>query len=345
MTDRKFSPYDSVNARTSISAFLIATAPLASGSQTLEWTYRTNGPEVKSSFESVRTVLQSSSAVIKRGRKEISYGTVMTPDGFILTKASEIGDGLGLSIIVDTQTYKNPVVLDTDPGWDVALLKIEATGLRPVELALDMPDPQRGVWVVANGSTSRRLRRPQVGIIAANAREILPAGGAVLGVTLESSDDRLRVTEVHESSGAEIAGMKAGDVILSAAGKSIKDRDELSKVMEKLRVNDDLTLRVERDGEEIELSIRLSGRVDLFGEDVSRNDMMSGRYSARRSGFPRVIQHDIIANNTDMGGPLLDLSGRCLGMNIARASRCETYAIPAGDLRSLADRLITQATK
>jgi hypothetical protein len=30
-------------------------------------------------------------------------------------------------------------------------------------------------------------------------------------------------------------------------------------------------------------------------------------------------------------------------MNIARATRCETFAIPAGDLRGLADRLLDQA--
>lgn len=324
---------------------MLLAAGIAPGAQTLESTYRLSGSAVQACFESVRNVLQTSSAVIKSGRDEIAYGTVMSPDGFILTKASEIGDGNGLTVIVGKQSFKDPVLLAVDQGWDVALLKIEADGLVPVRLALDSPDPARGTWVVANGATSLTRRRVQVGVIAATTREIPPAGGAVLGVTLEEADDKLEVTEVHESSGALEAGMLAGDLIIRASGEEVTNRKELGEVIARHRVGEKLDLTVERAGEELELKVRLAGRVELFGEELSRNDMMTGRFSERRSGFPRVIQHDIIANNAGMGGPLLDLDGRCLGMNIARATRCETFAIPAGDLQSLADRLITEATK
>ena len=92
--------------------------------------------------------------------------------------------------------------------------------------------------------------------------------------------------------------------------------------------------------EEIELEVKLSGRVELFGENASRNDMMSGEYSERRSGFPRVMQHDIIGNRHFMGGPVFNLDGQCVGMNIARFSRCETYAIPAKELLVLVERLM-----
>jgi serine protease Do len=334
-----------VNANRFLSAaLLLACSGTGPAAQTLESAYRTNGPAVQAIFEPVRAVLQSSSAVIQRGRKEIAYGTVMSADGFILTKASELGDINGLTVTVGDKVYKELVKLAEDPAWDVALLKIEADGLVPVTLALDSADPGRGTWVVANGATSRTRRRPQVGIISATAREIAPAGGAVLGVTLAEKSERLEVTEVHDGSGAKAAGMEPGDIILAAAGKEIKDRKGLAEVVEKQRVGEDLAITVERQGKPLELKVRLAGRADLFGEEKSRNDVMSGDFSERRSGFPRVVQHDIIANAAGMGGPLLDLDGRCLGMNIARANRCETFAIPAGDLRSLADRLIRQAT-
>lgn len=334
-----------MNARRSISAALLLAAGFASAAQTLETTYRTNGPAVQACFEPVRAVLQTSSAVIRRGSKEIAYGTVMSADGFILTKASEIGDGSGISVTVDEQTFTDPVLLTIDPAWDVALLKVQATGLVPVNLAVDGPDPERGTWVVANGATSRTRRRPQVGIIGATAREIAPEGGAVLGVTLEEKKKKLVVTEIHEKGGAKAAGVEIGDVIIAADGKEVADRKALGEVVEKRRVGEDLSLTVKRKDKEIELKVRLAGRADLFGGEMemSRNDVMSGNFSKRRSGFPRVIQHDIIANGAGMGGPLLDLDGRCLGMNIARANRCETFAIPAGDLRSLADRLMTQS--
>ena len=322
---------------------LLASAVPLPAAQTLEATYRMTGPAVHASFESVRQVLQSSSAVIQRGRKEIVYGTVVSPDGHILTKASELGDIEGLSITVGDKTYEAPVKLAEDPAWDVALLKIEASGLVPVSLVSDAAEPERGIWVVANGATSKTRRRTQVGIISATAREIEPAGGAVLGVTIEEKSKKLMITEVHEKSGAEAAGVEVGDRILAAAGQTVEDREALGKIVGKLRVGEDLDLKVERKGKPIDLKVRLAGRADLFGEEMTRNDMMSGRVSKRRSGFPRVIQHDVIGNASTMGGPLLDLDGRCLGMNIARATRCETFAIPAAELRGLADRMIAQS--
>ncbi len=333
-----------MNAKLSITAALLILTGISPGAQTLETMYRTNGPAVQAAFESVRAVLQNCSAVIQRGSKEISYGTVMSADGVILTKASEIGEPEGLTVTVGTQVFKDPALLAVDTTWDVALLKVTAQGLTPVELATDLPDPDRGTWVVANGATTRLKRRPQIGIISANAREIAPAGGVVLGITFKEKATKLVVGEVHEGSGAANAGIKAGDVIVSAGGQEVADHEALAKVVEKRRVGEDLEVTVEREGKKVSMQVRLAGRAELFGEEETRNDQMSGnRLSERRSGFPRVVQHDIIANRSTVGGPLLDLDGRCLGMNIARANRSETYAIPAGDLRSLADRLMTQA--
>ncbi|MCW1887187.1 S1C family serine protease [Luteolibacter flavescens] len=331
-----------MNAR-SIAAVLLLATGMASAAQTLETAYRTNGQSVQSAFDSVRAVLQDSSAVIQRGRKEIAYGTVMSADGYILTKASEIGDASDLSIIVGKKAYPEPQLISTDPTWDVALLKIPAEGLTPVRLLLDQAEPPRGTWVVANGATSRSLRRVQVGIIAANAREIPHAGGPVLGVSFEEKDKKLVVTEVAEKSGSATAGVTKDDVLLLLDGDEITGTEGLAELIGEYHVGDEVTLTIERAGEKKELKVELKGRSDVFGEEVTRNDMMSGAFSKRRSGFPKVIQHDIIANASSIGGPVLNLDGGCLGMNIARATRCETFAIPASELKSIAERLMSQA--
>ena len=57
---------------------------------------------------------------------------VISPEGHILTKASEVASVAGLSVTVDETNYKEVKVLMVDPQWDVALLKVEATGLVPV---------------------------------------------------------------------------------------------------------------------------------------------------------------------------------------------------------------------
>jgi S1-C subfamily serine protease len=81
----------------------------------------------------------------------------------------------------------------------------------------------------------------------------------------------------------------------------------------------------------------------LFEEQKNRNDQMSGEYSPRRSGFPRVMQHDILGSRQVVGGPLLDLEGRCVGMNIARANRAENFAIPVEELQEIATRMIEKS--
>jgi len=84
-------------------------------------------------------------------------------------------------------------------------------------------------------------------------------------------------------------------------------------------------------------------REEMMADQMSRNDQMSGAFSERRSGFPRILQHDILGARSIVGGPLLDLDGRCLGMNIARANRSESFAIPVEDLKTIATRMLEQA--
>ena len=40
------------------------------------------------------------------------------------------------------------------------------------------------------------------------------------------------------------------------------------------------------------------------------------------------LQHDTPSRYTLMGGPLLNLKGELIGMNIARVNRAENYALP-----------------
>jgi serine protease Do len=61
--------------------------------------------------------------------------------------------------------------------------------------------------------------------------------------------------------------------------------------------------------------------------------------SHRRAGFPQAIQHDTVLNPEMCGGPVVDLSGKAVGVNIARAGRVETYAVPADTAKLLVREL------
>jgi len=62
---------------------------------------------------------------------------------------------------------------------------------------------------------------------------------------------------------------------------------------------------------------------------------MSGKVSVRRTGFKRVVQHEILLGPSDMGGPLFDLEGKLIGINIAKANRVEFFAIPAEEIQKI----------
>ena len=340
--NRKPLPSISVNVNWILS---IASAGLllpAPGQQSLESAYRTTGTAVVAAFEAQRQVLQTSSAVILDGRNEIGYGVVISGDGHILAKASEVAGVTGLAVTVDQTNYREVKVLAVDPAWDVALLKIEAGGLVPVVYAPTSAVPQ-GTWVVANGATTRTARRLLAGIVSAKIREIPASGGAALGVILNAKSKFLEIDQVNEKSGAKVAGLQKGDVILSIDGKKVKKIEEIAEALKDRKAGSAVKLTLRRKDGEITVDVRLAARGEMFTDQMNRNDQMSGEFSPRRSGFPRVMQHDILGSRTVSGGPVLDLDGRCIGMNIARANRAENFAIPVEDLKELAGRLLKQA--
>lgn len=332
-----------MNARHLLTAVSLVLLLPASAQQSLETAYRTTGSQVVAAFEPQRQFLQRSSAVILDGRKEIAYGVVISPDGHILTKASEVIGISQLSVTVDQAKFTGAKLVIVDPAWDVALLKVEASGLTPVTYAPTSAVPQ-GTWVVANGATTRTARRLLAGIVSAKIREIPAAGGAALGVILNGKSKPVEITGVDDKSGAKEAGLLKGDVILAIEGNKIGSVEDIGKVLKDRKAGSTVKVRYRREGKESTVEVRLAAREELFDQQMNRNDQMSGEFSPRRSGFPRVMQHDILGSRKLQGGPLLDLDGRCIGMNIARANRAESFAIPVEDLKEIATRLMTQQT-
>lgn len=333
--------------RSSILGLVWLSVSLANAQQQLgqlEGEFRLNGKETWKAFEPVREVLQASSAVIYDGWRSVAYGVVVSSDGYLVSKASEIDKVEELSVRIDRKHFKKVEVVAARVEWDVVLLKVEGEELPLIEWAES--EPTHGSWVVSNGSTTRRDRRVRVGIISANPRQI--GGGrapVVLGVTLNTNKESegLSIGKVYKDSGASEAGLESGDMILEADGVPVKSMEELQVVLKEKEPGDTLKLKIKRGDEERAYDVELKKRESVFEEEKTRNDAMSGRVSQRRSNFPRVLQTDLPLSVRSVGGPLLDLEGRCVGMNIARANRCETFAIPAKELREIVKALINPA--
>lgn len=309
---------------------------------------RINGKLVWEAFEPQREILQRSSAVIYtdgKSRLKTCYGVVVSESGHVLTKASEIQGKTNITMRVGRELYEEVQVLATDPEWDIAMLKVSPEEpLVPVEFS-DEADVPQGHWVISNGSASRSKRRVRVGIVSAITREIPSAmSRVVLGVQLGSGKkDGLAIQEVSEKSGAEKAGIKKGDVLVAAGGVELKKRADLLEALKKKNPGDKLDVQVLRGKKKMNFEVELMAREG--GPRMTRNDQMSGgefSLSKRRDGFPRVLHHDTPLTKSSVGGPLLNLSGKCVGMNIARASRVATFAIPARELKEIIEEMTAQ---
>ena len=91
---------------------------------------------------------------------------------------------------------------------------------------------------------------------------------------------------------------------------------------------DVVSIDVLRKNETMKFRVTLGHRsvtFDLF----NRNLQMSGPVSKRKDNFPLIIQHDLPLPKEAMGGPLFDLEGNCIGINIARVDRVTVFSLPA----------------
>jgi serine protease Do len=103
-------------------------------------------------------------------------GFIVTNDGLILTNKHVAEAGSSLSVMTaESKTYKASVVAK-DPTNDLAILKIDATGLPVVDLG-DSDNLAIGQWVIAVGNALGQLQNTvTVGVISARERQ-LTAGG------------------------------------------------------------------------------------------------------------------------------------------------------------------------
>ncbi len=104
-------------------------------------------------------------------------GFIITNDGLILTNkhVAQAGDSLKV-LTSDGKTYDAKTVA-LDPTNDLAILKIEATGLPVVELG-DSDALQIGQWVIAVGNALGDLQNTvTVGVISARARQLTAGSG------------------------------------------------------------------------------------------------------------------------------------------------------------------------
>ncbi len=279
-------------------------------------------------------------------------GIIISEDGYIVTNNHvvsgsssssysyyELSEATSVKVKLNSNTYGDNAIFDAkivgkDSQTDLAVLKIEKTGLTAAEFA-DSSQAVVGEFAMAVGSPLGLDTTVTTGIISAVNREVVSDGtkyiciqtdaainsgnsggalvnseGKVIGIntlklsgngvegigfaipinsTLDIIDELIEhnkvirpyigitgqdldeetakknnlvvgiyVKDVESFSPAEKAGFKIGDVIIKADGKDIKTMDELNEIKNSHKVDDTMSITVNRDGEEKELSVKLA---------------------------------------------------------------------------------------
>ncbi len=273
-------------------------------------------------------------------------GIIISDDGYILTNNHVVSSSeaeayyqvseatkITVTLFNDDTPYEATIV-GTDEETDLAVIKIDATGLTQAEFA-DSDSIKVGEFAMAVGSPLGLQSTITCGVVSAVNREVTDSdgktytliqtdaainagnsGGAlvnsegkVIGVntlkltgndvegmgfaipinsttditsqliqyskvrrpyigvtgmdldaeTAEKNNlvEGIYVKDVETFSAAEKAGVKIGDVIVKADGKDIKTMDELNEIKNSHSIGDEMTITVNRDGQEKDLTITL----------------------------------------------------------------------------------------
>lgn len=270
--------------------------------------------------------------------KNTVLGTAVHQNGWLLTKSSEVPDAARVQVEFPHGLRLPAQVSDRLDAYDLALLKIDASGLTPVTWS-DQPPPEPGSFLAAVSPEGQALA---IGVASVGPRSLYETPRGFLGVRLE--DQGAVIERVYEGGAAEKAGLQASDTITAVQGVAITDRQSLIREVSSHRPGAGITLDIVRGEENLKIQITLMDRAEFVRNSIEREDpmvLMSGPLSQHRHGFFNVFQHDLILAPGECGGPLIDLEGRVAGLNIARSGRVESLAIPAADLRDLLAKVET----
>lgn len=290
---------------------------------------------VKSAFRDVVQRANRSTVRVMLDGLQVALGAIVHKDGYVLTKASELRGPVEVQLTSGRRFPADLVGVQTT--YDIALLKVEASGL-PVAKWSAAQSPAVGSWLASAGIGEYPTA---IGIVSAEART-LPKPQTVLGVGLEQFGEQARVNRVLAGSSAAKAGIRRGDVIASINGDAMISPRAVSSTIREMLPGDEVTMMIKRDNRSLSLTAVL-GEVSRLGnpDQADLMDSLGGPLSKRRHGFPYVLQHDTVLRPKDCGGPVVDLDGKIIGLNIARVSRVASYAIPAHQIKPLLADLLS----
>lgn len=254
-----------------------------------------------------------------------SLAVVVSDEGYVITKLSEIRSTSAVRFTLPSGDTAGLREVRRDLQLDLLLLHTDQSEVLKAVTWNESKSLALGQWLLAPYGDGRVVR---AGVVSAKRRSI-PASGSAIGIQtdLASSDKGVRIKLVFPDSPAEAAGLKADDVLIAIAGEYLDKGQGIRDLIGRQTPGDEIEVVFLRSGKESKCLVRVASRSRIEAK-LTDDDYANGGVSLRSDRFPEIIQHDIPLAPTDMGGPLLNLQGQAVGINIARVDRVTTFALP-----------------
>ena len=268
-------------------------------------------------------------------------GVIIREDGYIVTNNHVIDGATKIEVTLNSNQTYPATLIGTDPATDVALLKIDASGL-PVIPFGDSDKLRLGEWVIAIGSPYDLRSTITAGIVSAKGRSMPNYSGefkiesfiqtdaavnpgnsggalvdkeghlvgintaiisqtgsyagysfavpsnivkkiaydlmdfgsvkrAVLGIVMQPIDDKIAeelklssrngvyIREVSKSGAADVAGIKAGDVLIAIDSVAVTSSASVQEAVSRFSPGDKAVVTVLRDGKEHRFDVTFKG--------------------------------------------------------------------------------------
>lgn len=288
----------------------------------------------------------SKSAVLVWGREQgkpvrLAYGTAIHDGTSILTKWSEIAPFADtLHVMGRDGAGAKAEVAGVFTDEDLALLSIppeavESENIVPAKFHASVLT--LGRFLVAVRPDGKPGAFGVVGVLERNLRETDKAHLGIMA-DFQYRGQGVRIANVQPEYGAAEAGLRSGDLILQVNDRKISGLQELKNALSGKSPGDKVTLRIETAGKERDVEVLLSNRPVLgqfAGGRLNAMERMGGELSSMRDSFSRVVQSDMKIKSDQIGGPVVDLQGRVVGITMARADRTRTYIMGSEALLEL----------
>lgn len=263
------------------------------------------------------------------GSRRMAYGTVVGDGSTVLSKWSEVARATGQLRVGTGNEYRPISIAGVYEDEDLVLLKVEGATLVPVK------------WSLESNSLGSFIAAPQpdgtlaaFGVISVLERNLRDTDMAYLGVIGDPKHrgPGVMIEEVQEKTGAYDAGLKKGDIILKVGDRVISGLLELKNSLTVITPGTTISMTVEINEENRKVDVLLGNRPDIpqySGDRLSMMERMGGPISRVRDSFSHVIQTDMRLKPNQVGGPVVDLQGRTIGITMARADRTRSFVMPA----------------